>query len=507
MNDNILIFKNTGILFFRLVFTSLVGLFSSRFIIQSLGAIDFGLYSIVGSIVVMMGFFNTVMTTITHRFIAYEMGKGSKGELNKVFNISMVIHIGLAFALVLLTETIGVYYVLNFLNVDASKLSDALFVLRFSTYAMFFSILSIPFQGLVTAQERFKISLFIEIVRSTLLFLIAFSILFFWKDKLRVYSMLIAIASIIPASMFILYCKRNYKLITKWNFQRDKRKYKEMISFSSWMIIGTSALVGKTTGTALIINSFFGTLLNAAYGIANQVNSIVLMFAQNLGQAAIPQITKSFSSGNNNRTLTLVTYISKYTFFLMLIPALPILLDTELILTIWLGELPAYTVIFSQLMIINALIESINSGISSAVNATGNIKYFQIILSTIVLLSLPISYFLFKAGFPPTSILFAFISTSILNVVIRQILLKKILNFNVIYFLKTSYLKILYVSLTITPLFLVHDLFPRGMSRLIFFSLAAFFWLLAAIILFGLNGNEKKLLQSIISNSISKFKP
>lgn len=506
MNDNTLVFKNTGILFFRLVFTSIIGLFSSRFVIRSLGADDYGLYSVVGSVVIMMGFLNTVMISTTYRYIAFEMGKGSKGEVNKVFNISMVIHLGLAVALIILTETIGVYYVLNHLNVDASKIQDALFVLRFSTYAMFFSTLSIPFQGLITAQERFDVRVVIEIVRSILQFIIALAIVYYFGNKLRLYALLVSVVSIIPASMFFIYCKRNYGTLVKWNLQRDRDKYQEMVEFSGWIMIGAVASVGKTTGTALIINSFFGTVLNAAFGIANQVNSIVLMFAQNLGQAAIPQITKSFSSGNTDRTLTLVAYISKYTFFLMLLPALPVLLDTEFLLILWLGEIPAYTVIFCQLMIANALIESLNSGIPAAVQATGKIKYFQIILSSIMLLSLPIAYFLFKAGYPPSSILVAFISTAILNVVIRQILLKKIINFNVVYFLKASYLKALYVSLAIVPLFLIHDLFLLGIVRFILFSLVALIWLLIAIYWFGSGTKEKQLLHQLILSGIKKIK-
>ena len=506
MDDNSLIFKNTGILFFRLVFGSIIGLFSSRFIIRSLGVEDFGLYSVVGSVVVMMGFLNTVMTTTTYRYLAFEMGKGKDGELNKVFNISMVIHLGLALALILLTEILGVYYVHNYLNVDASRIPDALFVLRFSTYAMVFSILSIPFQGLVTAQERFDVRVAIEIVRSILQFIIALGIVYYLGNKLRMYAVLIAVLGIIPAALFFIYCKQSYSAIVKWDLQNDRSKYREMIGFSGWIMIGAAASVGKTTGTALIINSFFGTLLNAAYGIAIQVNSIVIMFAQNLGQAAIPQITKNFSSGNTDRSFTLVAYISKYTYFLMLLTGLPILLDTKFLLTLWLGELPAYTVIFSQLMIANALIESLNSGISAVVSATGKIKYFQIILSGISLLSLPIAYSLFKAGYRPSSILVVFISTAILNVIVRQILLKKIINFNVVYFLKTSYLKALYVTLAITPLFFFHHILPVGILRFILFSLVVIIWLLAAISLVGVSQNEKQLLQQLILTGLRKIK-
>ena len=505
-NDNILILKNSGILFLRLLCTSIISLIASRFIIRSLGPSDYGLYSVVGSVVVMMAFLNGTLTTMSYRYIAFEMGKGNNKGVNRVFNISLVISLCLALLVLLLTETIGVYYINNYLNVAPGKLSDALFVLRFSTYAIFFSIVSIPYQGLVTAQEQFATQAIIEIVRSLLAFLVALTIVYYAGNRIRLYALLIAIVNIVPALLFFTYCKRKYNEIVKWNFQRGKNKYKEMLSFSGWILLGGITSIGQTSGTALIINAFFGTVLNAAFGIANQVNSIVLMFARNLGQAAIPQITKSFSSGNTKRTISLAAYISKYTCFLMLLPALPILLETEFLLTLWLGDLPPYTVIFCQLMIINALIGGLGGGLPAITQATGKIKYFQIILSTTSLLSLPIAYFLFKAGYPPFSIVVAFIATAAINVVVWQILLKKIIDFDVRFFIKTAYLKISYVTVLTVPLFFIRDFFPAGFSRLILFSLFAVIWLSTAIYFVGIESKEREMIGQILNKLIKTNK-
>lgn len=502
-NDNILLLKNTVILFIRLLITSLIGLFTSRFVIRSLGAADYGLYSVVGGIVVMMAFLNTVMITTTYRYIAFEMGKGNTEGINKVFNISMIIHFCLALLILILTETMGVYYVNNYLNIETGKLADALFVLRFSTYATVFSVVSIPYQGLVTAQEKFSVQATIEIIRSILLFIAAIIIVLYLGNRIRLYAILMVLASIVPALLFYIYCKHNYAEIIKWNFQHDKNKYKEMVGFSSWIMFGAASSIGKTTGSALIINFFFGTVLNAAYGIANQVNSLVLMFSRSLGQAAIPQITKSFSSGNSDRSMTLVAYISKYTCFLMLLPSLPILLETDYLLNLWLGDLPPYTVVFCQLMVINALIESLGSGIPSIIQATGKIKFFQIILSIISLLSLPIAYFLFKYGYSPSSIIVAYISTAILNVVVRQILLKKIIHFNVIYFLKTSYFKIFYVLVLIAPLFFLHKIFHPSFFRFLVFSIFSIFWLIVAIFIVGIEKNEREMISQVIKKILN----
>jgi O-antigen/teichoic acid export membrane protein len=450
----------------------------------------------------MMAFLNTVMTSTTYRYIAFEMGRGDKEGVNKVFNISLTIHLFLALIVLLLTETVGVYYVQNVLNVEAGKISDAVFVLRFSTYATLFSIVSLPFQGLITAQEKFIVRATIEIIRSVLGLLIAVAIVYYLGNKLRLYAFLLALVSIVPASLFIIYCKRKYTDIVKWNFQRDKVKYREMISFSGWIMIGAAAGVGKTSGSALIINAFFGTLLNAAYGIANQVNGIVLAFSQTLGQAAIPQITKSYSSGDSNRTLYLASYISKYTIFLILLPALPVLLETKFLLTLWLGELPPYTVLFCQLIIVNALINGLGSGLPAVVQATGKIKYFQIVLSTTSLLSLPLSFLLFKIGYPPSSIVLAFISTSVVNVVVWQILLKKIINFDIRFYLKTAYLRIFYVVCLLAPLFIVPHFISFGLFRFVFISLLAESLAILIIYLVGFDKKEKKVINQLVKKYI-----
>jgi len=498
VENNRLIIKNSGILFFRLIVTSAIGLFTSRFIIRSLGASDFGLYSIVGGIVIMMAFLNTIMISTTFRFIAFEMGKGNKEGVNAVFNLSLVIHLCIALLILVLSETAGIYYVKNYLNVASDKIPDALFVLRFSTYATVISIISIPYQGLITAQENFVSRATIEVIRSVLGFVIALIIMYYMGNRLKLYALLVTIASIVPSVLFFTYCKKKYSEIVKWNFQRKKSKYKNMLNFTGWLTFGTVGWVGQRQGSDLIINIFFGTMLNASIGIANQVNSIVLMFARNLGQAAIPQITKSVSGENLGRTNTLVAYISKYTCFLMLIPSLPILLETEFLLTLWLGDLPPYTIIFCKLLIINGFIESLSSGIPSVIMATGKVKYFMVLSGLISLISLPIVYLLFKIGFPPYTIGLVFILTGAINIVVSQVLLKKIINFDIRFFLKTSYLRILYVLTLLMPLFFIRDLFPAGISRFIYFSIFAVGSLLLIIYLVGIEKKEKDILNQLI---------
>jgi len=461
---------------------------------------------VVGSVVVMMNFLNTVMITTTYRFIAYEIGRDDDRGVNKVFNISLIIHLAMIFVVLILAETLGIWYINNKLNIDPGKLYDAIFVFRLSVLATVINIISIPFQGLITARENFRARASIEIIRSILRLAFVISLGFFLGNKLRIYAVMMTILALVPSSLFIFYCKRVYSKLVTWNLQKDKEKYKEMIAFSGWTMIGAAASVGKATGSQLVINAFFGTLLNAAFGIANRLNTFVMMFSRNLGQAAIPQIVKSHSSGNHDRTLMLVAYISKYTFLLMLIPSLPILLETEFLLKLWLGDIPEYTIAFSRLMIINGLIESLSSGTPAAIQATGKIKWFQIILSTIMLLSLPIAYLLFKMGFPPFYIQVVYITSSILNLFVSLILMKKIINFNIMYLLKVSYFRITLVTASILPFFWIVNLFEPSMFRLIITSVITISWTLLMSYLIGFDIRERTKINSYLLNFFNKCK-
>jgi len=418
----------------------------------------------------------------------------------------LIIHISLALAVILFAETIGTLYIQHYLNIDKESIGDAMFVFRFSVLATIITILSIPFQGLITAQEKFAVNSTIEIIVSILKLCVAIILMYYLKNRLRLYAELMALVISVPSILYFLYCRKKFAPLIAWNFQKDKSKYGEMVSFTGWILLGASASIGMLQGAALIINSFFGTLMNASFGIANQLNSFILMFSRNLSQAAIPQITKSFSEGNSNRTIQLVSYISKYSFFLLLLPALPILLETDFILKLWLGEVPEFTSVFCQLMIINALVDGISSGIPAAIHATGKIKYFQIILSSLSLLSLPIAFITFKMGYPPYSILTIYILTSSINVVVMQILLKTLINFNINNFIKTTYSRILYVVASVIPLYYIKNLYPESLTRFILTTILSVTWFLIVVYFIGLENRERALITSFINKSYLKFK-
>ena len=506
LKDNSLIIKNSAILYIRLIITSITGLVASRILLQVLGASDFGLYSVVGGIVILLSFLNTIIMQTSFRYIAFELGRGNIEDVNKVFNISLVLHISLAFLFVIFAELIGIYYVHHYLKVPIGRIDDAIFVFRLSVLAAFFSILSVPFQGLITAKEKFSIRAIIEILSGILKLGAVVGLIYYAGNSLRLYAVLMAVVLIITSILYILYCRKNYTTTVSWNLQNDKAKYKEMIAFSGWIMIGAGASVGKVQGVALIINSFFGTILNASFGIANQVNSVVLMFSQNVGQVAVPQITKGYGGGNTDRTKYLATYISKYSFFLILLPAIPILLETDYILNLWLVEVPRYTSIFVQLMIINVLIDSMISGIPAFINASGKIKWFNITTSTLMLLCLPFAYLLFRLGYPPYSIIIVYIVVALINTIVLQILIKIILNFDVKFLITKSYLKILSVVLFISPMFTITYVFQSSIFRFVLLSIGAVIWTCCAIYFVGIEKKEKERLISVLNKIFGKIK-
>ncbi len=506
MSQNKTLAKNSLLLYFRLIVVTIVGLITTRIVVRNLGASDYGLYNVVGSIVVMMNFLNTVMVSTTYRYIAYELGKGKEGDVNKIFNISFSIHLILILVVILLAETLGIWYIRNYLNIDPNKLQDAIYVFRFSVLATVINIFSIPFQGLVTALEKFSVKAIIEILRSVVNLIFVILLAYYLGNKLRFYSVLMAIATVIPSFLFIIYCTKKHPLFTKIKVQRDVPKYKEMLGYSGWIMIGAAASVGKNTGIPIIVNYFFGTILNAAYSIANQINHFLILFTQGLTEAAIPQITKNFSEGNNKRVLNLAAYVSKYSFLLLVLPALPILLETDFLVHLWIGEIPKYTVLFCRLMIINALLESLKSGIPAVVQASGKIKWFQIINSTLLLLGLPLTFLLFKFGYPPHYSITVYIIISAINIIINIILLKKIINFNVKFLIKTSYYRAFLVTLAVLPLFFIVPLFNESITRFIITVILSILYYVIVVYFIGLEDKERNMVKSGLNTIKSKLK-
>jgi O-antigen/teichoic acid export membrane protein len=504
MSENKKIAKNSIILYVKLAFSTIIGLYTTRIVLIELGADNFGLYNVVGGIVAMMGFINSAMLTTTYRYIAIEIGKGSVGNPNKVFNISLIIHLILALIFFLVGETVGIWYIKNYLNVINSKIDTAIFILHFTIITTVISIITVPFEGVVTAKENFLIRTIVELFRSVLRLVFVIYLTFYLGDKLKLYTVFMVIVTILPSTIFYLYCTNKEKEIIKWKIDWDKNIFKEMFKFMGWIIIGAIAFISARQGSVLIINIFFGTIVNAAYGIATQIFLYTMTFVDNISQAAVPQIMKNHSSGNHERSLNLVYSISKYSFFVMLIPSIPIMLSLNEILVIWLKEVPSYTTQFTNLMIINGLISVIGVSFNAAVQATGKIKKTQIWYSLITLLIIPVTYILFKYNFPPFFIVIINIITTIIGLLIQIQILTKITMFTLKDFInKTVFPAFSVVSVSCFQ-YLLRKYFGYSLLDVLYFSVFSVILTCCIIYFLGLNSIEKSLIKSLVKKNIQK---
>lgn len=511
MSDNKRIAKNSLMLYVKLLVSTFVGLFTTRLVLKELGADDYGLYSVVGGVISMMGFLTSTLAATTYRFVAVEMGKGSTDKINKIFNSSFIIFILIGFLLVAIGETIGVWYVKNHLNIEADRVEDALFVLHFVIASTFLSVVSISYQGLITAHENFLVRVSIEIITSLLRLGFLILLIYYVGNKLRAYAVIMMIVMLVPSLLYFIYCRFYYFEEVRWKINRDIEVYREMLGFSSWMVFGSFARMTENQGGKIIINLFFGTIVNAALGVASQIYSYLTIFVQNVSQAAVPQIMKSQGAGDNVRTVNLVYSVNKYSYFILLCISTPIILSIDPILEFWLTDVPQYTRQFAILMLINGLISVSGTSLGGAIQATGKIRVNQIFSSAFILLTLPLTYLLFKLGYPPYFLTVAIIIISIFIRMLRAWVLSNLINEFV---LKDDFKKVILpaiiVTIAILPLYYLRPYYGNSLYSIILFSIFSIIYTSLFIYFIGLNVNERKVVKkNIIKYSegiISKIK-
>lgn len=506
ISNNKKIAVNSIYVFLKLAFTALIGIFTARWVLDTLGAENYGIYNVVGSIVVFLNVINTAMITTTYRYIAFEMGKGDDGDVNAVFNRSLLIHAALAIFIIILSEIIGVYYVNHYMKIAIDKYADAHFVLQVSTITTAITAFSIPYQGLLTAKEKFSVTTVVAVLAEIFKLISVLWLTHYSGNALRAYSIIMLIVATIPISFYWIYCRLNYYPFIKWNFQRSWTKYKEMISFSIWILLGAISSIAKHQGAQIIINFFWGTLLNAAFAVANQVNHVLQMFSNNISVAANPQITKSYSGGDKNRTINLACMISKMSAFILMLVGLPFFIETEFIFDLWLKDVPDYAVTFCRLMTILALLETLGAGIPALVQATGKIKVFQIVGVLWSLSNLPIAFFVYNLGGRPESITIIYIISATLYVGVRLYLLNRILNFDVKYFVTESYLRILYVVLPLIIWILLYSYIPKSDWEIFIGLVVSEIFLVSIIYYWGFNPNDRTQISNLVKSYLRKNK-
>lgn len=380
---NQLIAKNTIYLYLRTFVTMGISLYTSRVILQALGAIDFGIYNVVGGIIVLFSFINNAMTASTQRYLNYEIGRRNGSFVTKVFSHSLVVHIGIALILILLGETLGLLLFTTQLNIPSDKVNSAFWVYQLTILSSCISILRCPYYASVIAYEKMNFFAWLSIWEAVIKLVISYTIMFYSADRLVLYSILLCISNLIINFLYQLYCTKNFPLI-RFRYHKDNQLLKELLSFSGWSLWGSAANVAANQGVSIVLNTFFGVIVNAAIGIANQINSVASAFVSNFQTAFMPQITKSYAAKDYAYFEDLITKTSRYSFLLFFAISFPIFMNCEYILDIWLGEYPEYSVRFVQIILICTLLDALAGPLWMAVYATGKLKKYQIVISVIL---------------------------------------------------------------------------------------------------------------------------
>ncbi len=499
--NNKRIAKNTFILYIRMFFTMGVSLFTSRVVLNTLGIEDYGVYSIVGGIVSLFSFFNSAMTSATQRFLAFDIGKNDIIQLKKTFNATLNIHIGISVLVLVLAETIGLWFVNCKLNLPVDRMIAVNWVYQFSVFTFLLGIIQVPYDALIVAREKMDIYAYMSILEVLLKLIIIYLLVVFSYDKLILYAGLLFLVSFFVRSIHIQYCKWKYKE-SKYEFYFDKSFYKVLLSYSGWNLFGNIAAVARGQGSNILLNLFFGTVLNAAYGITMQVQGTVQSFVSNFQLAVNPQIIKYYAGGNIEQCLKLIFQSAKFSYFLMFIITFPIIFNIDFILELWLKNPPKHTTTFVVLCLISLLVECVSGPLMVGAQATGNIKWYQIIIGTLIFLNLPISYLLLKTYHNPDLIYYTSIIISLISLVFRFFFLKKIMKFPISNFIYNVLLRIVFVSILVILIsyFVLHFIFVKN-EILYFFINVIFieFFIILFVYGIGLNKEEKKLINGLIS--------
>lgn len=421
--------KNTILLYIRMMFTMVVSLYTSRVILDVLGVDDYGIYQAVGGIVLMLSFVNNALANGTSRFLTYEMGTGNFEKLKKTFSTVLWANVGLALCVVIIAESLGLWFVYKKLVIPAERMDAAIIAYHFTIITCFFQLVLVPYNASIIAHEKMSVYAYMSIVDVCLRLAICYMLSIGGFDKLVIYAILLCGVQVFMALFYMAYCSSHY-IETKLKLVVDKTILKDVVRYSSWSLLASSATALNTQGATVLINMFFNPAVVSARAIANQVNMAANQFIQNFRTAANPQIVKKYAAGDYEGSKKLLLESTKFSYYLMLVLALPICLVADILLGVWLKEVPEYTTVFLQLAIITSLFQVFDTSFYTALYAKGQIKENALTSPTIGLLIFPICYVMFRIGCSPISMAWAMMALyAFLGLVQKPILLIRIVNY------------------------------------------------------------------------------
>lgn len=498
--NNRRIAKNTAYLYLRMLLVMAVSLYTSRVILQALGANDFGLYSVVGGIVALFSIVSGSLSGAISRFITFGLGKGDTDHLKKIFANSLFIQVSLILIVLTLLVPLAIWFIANKMNINPDMYVAAYWVLGFSVVTFCINLLSVPYNAAIISHEKMSIFSVVSIIDVSLKLGISYLIMFCGSYRLIIYAALLLLSSLIVQSIYMIYCRCHFDEC-KTGLSSDKSLLKEIGSFAGWNFIGSASGILRNQGNNVLINMFFGTVVNAAYAVCMQVNNAVTQLSSNFMTSVNPQITKYYAQNKIQECVSLMFRSSRMSFFLTWILASVLLMNAEYILQLWLADVPEYTVTFVQLILLMSLIESVSVPLITGMLATGNIRNYQFVVGGFQMLNIPLSYTALKLGAPASAPLTIAAGISVLCLISRLIMLKKLIPFSVITFIKYVICRDLIVVITsmLVPFTIVFSIKPASnIIELIWQSSVCIICVFIAIYYLGCTIQERKYISKKI---------
>lgn len=506
-SDNKRIAKNTLLLYVRMLFTMAIGLYTSRVVLNTLGVTDYGIYNVVGGVIAMLGFLTGSMGAASSRFITYDLGKGDMAVMKRTFGNIKSIHLMLAGAILLFGETVGLWFVLNKLQIPEDRMTAALWVYQFSVLTAMLGVVSVPYNAAIIAHERMKAFAYIGIVDAVLKLGIVYLLLVIPYDKLAVYALLFFCIQVFDRVVYGVYSSRHFEE-TRARCAFDKKMFKEIFGFAAWTMNGNLAVIGYTQGINILLNMFFGPAVNAARGVAVQVQGVVQSFCGNFQMALNPQLTKSYAQGDLRHMHQLLKVSSKFSFFLLFFIALPLMIEAPLVLEWWLGLVPEHTVNFLRLILCSSMLVTLSNPLIISVHATGRLKRFQAIEGTMLLSIVPIAYLLLKfLGIRPEYVFCVHIGVEMCTQYARMRMVLPMIKMRVADYVKEAIVPLLKV-VVLAPVLPLAAYFLTEQSVATFFlvCVVSVLSVSACVYFIGCTKREQEFATKKISAIISKLK-
>lgn len=503
--NNKRIAKNTLMLYIRTLFVMVISLYTSRVVLQVLGVEDYGVYQVVGGLVAMFSVISSSLSSAISRFITFEIGRGDMERLKRIFSTSIIIQLCLCVIVALAVEIGGLWFMHTEMQIPAGRLDAAEWVLHCSVLTFCINLLSIPYNACIIAHEHMKAFAYVSVVEAVLKLGILFLIIYSPIDGLVTYAILLTLVAALIRLAYTVYCHKHFEE-TKTKLIFDKSIFKEMSGFSGWSFFNNTSFILNNQGVSMLMNVFFGVTVNAARGIAIQVESAVLQFVNNFTTALNPQITKSYANGDLDNMYKLVCRGAKFSFFSMLILSLPIILEANQILSLWLTKVPEHTVIFVQLSMIMGMCDCIGTTGYTACMATGKLKRYSLTLTPLIVLEFPLSWLLFYYGASVESSYYLYILIKLLVLFVRMYLMQSMIGLNCL-----MYIKGVFLPITLTTLFsiilpmLIITFMDENILRFFILLVVSTISVIVSVLFLGMTRIERNIIIQKSSNLFSKI--